>query len=308
MASDLVTPPAELTASPTRVDPVPRQRAGSKRRRIEPGRLLIHLVLICYCLSSASAFLWYLMTSLKSNNEFLTKSPWSLPSHLRFGNFVDAWRNAGLGRLVLDSMYVTVISVGVAIVVSTMAAYVLARVPFPGRALLGTLFLTGMLLPTFASMIPLYFLLQNLHLLGTLNGLILVYIANQIPLSIFILRGFYASLPVELEEAAYLDGASATRTFWTVVLPQTYSVTISLIVLNTLTIWNEFVLALILLPDQHRQTLAVGLLGLSVEADYSGNWVQLFAGLVISSVPMVVLFVIAQERIARGIEFGGIKG
>jgi ABC-type glycerol-3-phosphate transport system permease component len=286
-----------------------RPRHGARgKRRIEPGRLLLHLTLMGYCLSSAAAFVWYLMTSLKSNNQFLTGSPWSPPSHLRFSNFTDAWRNGGLGRLVIDSFYVTVISVGVAIVVSTMAAYVLARVPFPGRGLLGTLFLTGMLLPTFASMIPLYFLLQNLHLLGTLNGLILVYIANQIPLSIFILRGFYASLPVELEEAAYLDGASASRTFRTAVLPQTYAVTISLIVLNTITIWNEFVLALILLPNQHTQTLPVGLLGLSVEADYSGDWVQLFAGLVISSIPMVVLFVVAQDRIARGIEFGGIKG
>lgn len=189
-----------------------------------------------------------------------------------------------------------------------MAAYVLARVVFPGRGFLNASLLTGMLLPTFAAMIPLYFLLQNMHLLGTLNGLILVYIANQIPLSIFVLRGFYVALPVELEEAAYLDGASASRTFFKVVLPQTYPVTVSLVVLNTLTIWNEFVLALVLLPKQSSQTIAVGLLGLSVSADYSGNWVQLFAGLVISSIPMIALFVIAQERIARGIQFGHVKG
>jgi ABC-type glycerol-3-phosphate transport system permease component len=308
MTNDVTISPAELAPIPLLPTPADRPTARRKRRPIDPGRLVTHLVLMCYCLSSAAAFVWYLMTSLKSNNEFLTKSPWSPPSHLRFSNFTDAWRDAGLGRLVLDSFYVTIVSVGVATIVSTMAAYVLARVPFPGRGLLGTLFLTGMLLPTFASMIPLYFLLQDLHLLGTLNGLILVYIANQIPLSIFILRGFYASLPVELEEAAYLDGASPTRTFWTIVLPQTYAVTVSLVVLNTITIWNEFVLALILLTDQHRQTLAVGLLGLSVQADYSGDWVQLFAGLVISSVPMVVLFVVAQDRIARGIQFGGIKG
>lgn len=301
-------------AAPTTVDAVPLARPRPlpgrrrRRRRIDPGRVLIHLVLAGYCLSSAAAFCWYLMTSLKTNTEFLTRDPWSLPAHLHFGNFVEAWSDSGLGRLVVNSLYVTTVSVAVGIAVSTMAAYVLARVRFPGRGLLGALLLTGLLLPTFASMIPLYFLLQNLHLLGTLNGLVLVYVANQVPLSIFVLRGFYAALPVELEEAAYLDGASASRAFLSVVLPQTFPVTVSLVVLNSLTIWNEFVLALILLPDQSRQTIAVGLLGLSVQADYSGNWVQLFAGLIIASVPMVALFVVAQERIARGIEFGGLKG
>jgi ABC-type glycerol-3-phosphate transport system permease component len=303
MTNDVMTP---------RVETIPQARVTTRRPRrrwrLSPSRLLTHLVLAAYCLSSAGAFIWYLMTSLKTNSEFLTQSPWAPPSHPRFANFVEAWRDSGLGRLVLNSLYVTTVSVTVGITVSTMAAYVLARVRFPGRGLLSALLLTGMLLPTFASMIPLYFLLQNLHLLGTLNGLILVYIANQIPLSIFILRGFYAALPVELEEAAYVDGASASRTFFQVVLPQTYPVTISLVVLNTLTIWNEFVLALILLPDSSHQTIAVGLLGLSVEADYNGNWVQLFAGLIIASIPMIALFVVAQERIARGIEFGGLKG
>lgn len=288
--------------------PTTRQRPRTRGRRPDPGRLVAHLVLASYCLTTAGSFVWFLLTSVKSNRQFLTQSPWRLPEQVHLSNYADAWIGSGLGRMVLNSLYVTTLSVGSALVLSTMAAYVLARVRFRGREAVAGLLLLGMLLPPFAAMIPLYFLLQDLNLLGSLNGLILVYIANQIPLSVFVLRGFYADLPVELEEAAYLDGASAFQAFWRVVLPQTYPVLMSLVVLNALTIWNEFVLALVLLPDQEHQTVAVGLLGLAVQADYSGAWVQLFAGLVISSLPMLALFVIAQDRIARGIQFGGLKG
>ena len=295
----------ERPAQPT--DGLRLPKAPRRRKRIS-SQVIIHILLASYCLTSVAAFFWYLITSLKTNEEFLTKSPWSLPARLNFGNFIEAFHNAGVGSFILNSLYVTVLSVAIGIGVSTMAAYALARVEFIGRSLLIGLLLVGMLMPAFGSMIPLYFLLRNLHLLGSLNGLVLVYVANQIPLSIYILRGFYAALPVELEEAAYLDGASASRTFFSIVLPQTYPVTLSLVVLNSLTIWNEFVLALVLLPNQGKQTIAIGLLGLSVQAQYSGDWVQLFAGLIIASVPMLVLFIVAQDRIARGIAFGGLKG
>ncbi|MFL5518672.1 MAG: carbohydrate ABC transporter permease, partial [Gemmatimonadales bacterium] len=225
------------TIAPARVRAPARPRPRQRRRRPDPSRLLSHVVLASYCLTSAASFVWFLMASVKSNREFLTESPWKLPGEVHLSNYSDAWAGSGLGKMVFNSFYVTVVSVGTAMVLATMAAYVLARVRFRGRETLAGLLLVGMLLPPFAAMIPLYFLLQDLHLLGSVNGLVLVYIANQIPLSVFVLRGFYADLPVELEEAAYLDGASAFRTFWQVVLPQTYPVMMSLIVLNALTIW-----------------------------------------------------------------------
>jgi ABC-type glycerol-3-phosphate transport system permease component len=137
---------------------------------------------------------------------------------------------------------------------------------------------------------------------------VLVYIASQIPLNIFLLRGFMVSMPKELEEAAYVDGASPFRAFVSVVVPQTGPMVMSLAVLNTLNIWNEFLLALVLLPRSENYTVPVGLLGLSIQAEYSANWVQLFAGLILTSIPMLILFAIAQDRIARGLTFGGMKG
>jgi ABC-type glycerol-3-phosphate transport system permease component len=184
----------------------------------------------------------------------------------------------------------------------------LARIPFKASGGVQVVFIVGMMMPGFGALIPLYILLRNIGLLGTLNGLVIVYIASQLPLNIFLLRGFMTSMPKELEEAAYVDGASPFRAFLSVVIPQASPMVISLAVLNTLNIWNEFLLALVLLPRSENYTIPVGLLGLSVQAEYSANWVLLFAGLILTSIPMLVMFAIAQERIARGLTFGAIKG
>ncbi len=288
-------------------------RADRRHPRRAPAsklitRLVLHLMLAAYCLGSVGAFTWYASTSLKTNPEFFSASPWSLPEVPQFSNYVDAWDKAGIGGFLFNSLYTTVLSVGVAIIVSLLAAYALSRIPFRGSEVVQTVFIAGMMLPGFGAIIPLYVLLRDLGLLGTLNGLVLVYIATQIPLNIFLLRGYMASMPRELEEAAYVDGASPFRAFTSIVVPQTTPMVVSLVVLNTLNIWNEFILALVLLTRAENYTIPVGMLGLSIQAEYSANWVQLFAGLILTSIPMLVLFAVAQERIARGLTFGGVKG
>lgn len=303
MTTPTATPPAAaVTPSP----PVPHP--PKPRKPVRPGRVLTHLALASYCLTSVSAFVWCVMVSLKTNPEFFSTSPWSLPSDPQFGNYAEAWSSAQISRFFVNSLYVTVTSVGVSLLFAVMAAYVLARVEFPGRTLVRMIFLSGLMMPAFLVIVPLYFLLRNLGLLGSLHGLVLVYIATQIPFSIYLLSSFFQSLPKELEEAACVDGASPTRTFFSVVLPQVSPAVASVALLNTLTIWNEFFFALVFLTDPQQQTIPVGILGLSVNAQYSANWVQLFAGLVITMIPMLVLFAFAQERIARGVSVGALKG
>ncbi|MBB5791190.1 carbohydrate ABC transporter permease [Jiangella mangrovi] len=304
MTTPTTTPPAAaVTPSP----PAP-PHPSRPRKPVRPGRVLTHLALASYCLTSVSAFVWCVMVSLKTNPEFFSTSPWSLPSDPQFGNYAEAWSSAQISRFFVNSLYVTVASVGISLLFSVMAAYVLARVDFPGRTAVRMVFLSGLMMPAFLVIVPLYFLLRNLGLLGSLHGLILVYIATQIPFSIYLLQSFFQSLPKELEEAACVDGASPTRTFFSVVLPQVSPAVASVALLNTLTIWNEFFFALVFLTDPQQQTIPVGVLGLSVNAQYSANWVQLFAGLVITMIPMLVLFAFAQERIARGVSVGALKG
>jgi raffinose/stachyose/melibiose transport system permease protein/N-acetylglucosamine transport system permease protein len=299
----ITTAPAGSVVTP---QPAPARRAP--RRGVSVGRLVMHLALVSYCLTSVSAFVWSVMVSLKTNQEFFSTSPWSLPADWQWGNYLEAWNTAQISRFFLNSLYVTVTSVTVSLLVAVMAAYVLARVDFPGRALVRLVFLSGLMMPSFLVIVPLYFLLRNLGLLGSLNGLVLVYIATQVPFSVYLLSSFLTSLPKELEEAAAVDGASPTRTFFSVVLPQVMPAIASVALLNTLTIWNEFFFALVFLTNPSQQTIPVGILGLSVNAQYSANWVQLFAGLVITMIPMLVLFAFAQERIARGVSVGALKG
>lgn len=285
--------------------------AAPRRRREDgsfAGRIVIHLALVAYCLSSVAAFVWCVMVSLKSNPEFFSSSPWSLPHHPRFSNYANAWNGAQIGSYFLNSLYVTTVSVVVSLVLALMAAYALARIPFRGRSFVRMIFLSGLMMPGFLVIVPLYFMMRDLGLLGSLNGLIIVYIAVQLPFSIFVLTSFFTSLPKELEEAAYVDGASPSRTFFSIVVPQTMPAIASVSLLNCLTIWNEFFFALVLLTNENTQTIPVGILGLSVNAEYSAQWVQLFAGLVISMIPMLVIFAVAQDRITKGLAAGGLKG
>lgn len=288
----------------------PRARSRRRSRGKRHGfvrRVSLHLVLASYCLTSAAAFTWCVMVSLKSNPEFFSSSPWSLPKHVRAGNYVNAWKDAQIGRYFLNSVYVTSVSVGIGLVVSLMAAYVLARVEFRGRGLMRLFFLVGLMIPALLVIIPLYSLLRELHLLGSLTGLVIVYIATQIPFNVFVFTSFFATLPKELEEAAYVDGASPLRTFASIVVPQTGPAIASVALLNTISIWNEFFYALVFLTDDNRKTIPVGIFGLSLNAQYSADWVHLFAGLVITMIPMLLIFAFAQDRIAKGLS-SGLKG
>jgi ABC-type glycerol-3-phosphate transport system permease component len=298
---DEATEPAPPTREPTR-------HTGRRRARVlEPRRLLLYLVLVSYCLTSVGAFLWTISISLKSNPEFFSTSPWSLPEDPSLGNYESAWTTAKIGNFFANSALVTAGSVSVSLVLSSMAAYVLGRVTFRGNGTISMFFLSGLMIPGFLVIVPLYFLLRDLHLLGSLLGLGIVYVATQLPFNIYVLTGFFKTLPPELEEAAYVDGASPFKTFVRVMLPLAGPGLASVALLNSLTIWNEFFFALVFLSDEATFTLPLGLYRLSVNAEYSAQWTQMFAGLVLAMIPVLIVFGLAQERITRGLTLGALK-
>lgn len=298
----------ESAAAGMRMAPTGRARRRRRSTRSLIARIITNLALVSYCLSTVSAFVWCVMTSLKSNPEFFSSSPWSTPHTAHVGNYSQAWSDARIGSYFVNSLYVTAVSVTASVGLSLMAAYALTRVPFRGRGFVRMVFLSGLIMPGFLVIVPLYSVLRDLHLLGSLNGLIIVYVASQMPFNVFVLSSFFGSLPKELEEAAYVDGCPPARTFFSIVVPQAGPAIASVGLLNILTIWNEFFFALVFLNNENSQTIPVGILGLSVNAEYSGQWVQLFAGLVISMVPMLVVFAVAQDRITKGLSAGGLKG
>jgi len=267
----------------------------------------IYTILIIYCLLNISSFVWLFFSSLKGSSEILSSSPWAFPKELIWTNYIDAWNVGHIGTYLLNSVYVTFFATTGTLLLASMAAYVLGRIEFRGGNLILTYFMIAMMIPPFMIVIPLFDILKQLSLLNSLNGLIFVYITMQLPINVFILTSFYKNIPSDLEEAAAIDGASPFKTFFRVMMPITGSAMVACGIINVLKIWNEFLFALVLLNDEKVFTLPVGIFNLNQIADYSSNWSILFAGMIISVIPVLILFALFQRQFARGITEGSIK-
>jgi len=266
-----------------------------------------YLVLLLFSLASIGAFFWVVLISLKTAVEFLTTSPWAFPAKAQLQNYISAWEKANIGSFFTNSAFVAIFGGGMSVLVSAIAAYVIARVPFKYNKLFGNYFLIGYMIPEMLAVIPLYFIMQDIGVSSGLTPLLLLYIASGVPFNTFVLRGFFESLPSELEEAAAVDGASPFRTFWQIMLPLAWPGLVSTFLLNFLSLWNEFFLALIFLRKENA-TLPLGLFYMQQRAYYTANWPDLFAGVLICTVPVLIVFAVLQNQITRGMTAGALKG
>ncbi len=271
------------------------------------SHLVIYLLLGLLCLSTVLAFLWVIMISLKTTPEFVSSSPWALPKALHFENYVVAWKNARIGSYFLNSLIVSTSGAGLSVLISAFAAYVMARISFKLRDMIGNYFLIGYMIPMMLTFIPLFFMLHSIGIAGGLLVLTLIYIASGVPFNTFVLRGFFESLPSELEEAAAMDGASPFLTFWKIMLPLSWPGLVSTFLINFLSLWNEFFLALVFLKKESA-TLPLGLFYMSNRALYTAQWTDLFAAMIITSIPVLIVFAILQDEITHGMTEGALKG
>ncbi len=279
-------------------------KTGTVRRR----QRIVYAVLILYCGFNVLQFLLLISGSLKGKTEIFSSGIWSLPETPVWKNYTDAWNISNIGRYTLNSLYVTGITLLLLIIIGSMAAYILGRVPFEGSGLVMAFIMAGMMIPPFVIAVPLFNILQKLGMLNNLNGLVLVYTAKQLPFTIFVLTSFYKGLPFDLEEAAIIDGASPVRTFAHIMFPLTMPAVVSVSINNLINVWNEFLLALIFISKKKFYTLPIGLFHLSQAAEYSSAWTVLFAGMVISIVPILIIFAIFQKQFATGVAQGAVKG
>lgn len=270
-------------------------------------RVLASLGLGLFTLSVLLPLAWVLVSSLKPGADILA-SPWSLPNELRWANYGRAWGEAGIGRAFVNSSIVTVATLAILLPIGAMAAYVLAKYAFPGaKAILGT-FLGGMMFPTFLVIVPLFLLMRDLRMLDTMHGLILVYVAYSLPFTVFVLTGFFVNLPDELAEAAMLDGCGHALTFWKVMLPLARPGIIVVGIFNAIGLWNEYGLALVLLPSESNRTLPLGIANLTMTQQYQSDWGALFAGLVIVMLPVLIVYGFFREKIHETMLAGAVKG
>ncbi|MFT4029624.1 MAG: carbohydrate ABC transporter permease [Protaetiibacter sp.] len=232
-------------------------------------------------------------------------SPLLPPLQPTLENFARAWSEAHLGGAILNSAIVTVLSVLLIVLFSAAAAYPLARVTRRWSKLSYGLFMAGLLLPFQLAMIPLYAAIRDLGLVGTLWGLVIFYVGVQMPFSIFLYTQFLRSLPRDFEEAALIDGCNPIRSYFSVVFPLLRPVTGTVAILNAIAVWNDFLTPLLYLSGSGNLTIPIALYGFV--GDYVQQWNLVFAGLIISSAPVLVVYFLMQRSIIKGFA-GGLKG
>ena len=295
------------------VQPVREARGPAQRLAVRVGlgdwalTGVTQVLLGLWALMVIFPFLWMIMTAFKTDPEILF-SPWDLPSSLQWNNFERAWNEARIGRYVVNSLIVIGPSLAGTLLISAMAAYVLARFDFPGNQFIFYLFLAGMIFPVFLALVPLFFLVRDLNMTATYQGLILVYIAYSLPFTIFFLTGFFKTLPNEVGEAAIVDGASQYRVFFNIMLPMAKPGLIAMGIFNFLGQWNQFLLPLVLMPDENRYMLSQGLAFLAIQQGYSNDYSALFAAMTITMIPTLVVYVLFQRRLESGLTAGALKG
>jgi N-acetylglucosamine transport system permease protein len=265
-----------------------------------------HLILMFWTALIILPTLWVVMNSLKTSSSILTE-PYALPIPPHVENYQNAWEEAGLGRGFINSIYITILSVFFIVLFSAMPAYILARKVFMGRKLVYYFFISGLMFPTFVAMVPLFLLMTKLNLLNNHFGLLIVYTAYSLPFTIFILFAFFRSLPKSLEEAALIDGAGPYRTFFSVMLPLAKPGLISAAIFNVVGIWNEYVLALILIQSPELKTLPVSVANLMLVMQYKTDWGALYAGLIMSIIPVIIIYLVFQKQLAANTTAGAVK-
>ena len=275
------------------------------------GKVVMYAVLIIWFVMVVFPMLWSIMSSLKTDAEIFF-SPWSFPSALMLDNFVRAWVKARMGEYLANTLIIIIPALALTLLLSSMVAYVLARFEFRGRALIQYIFLLGMIFPIFLALVPLYFIMQATGLLDTYHGLILVYVAYSLSFTTFFLTNFFKTLPQELGEAALIDGASQFDIFFKVYLPLAQPGLITMGIFNFLGQWNQYILPNTLMitntDTQTHYVLSQGLYYLQAQQFYQNDWSGLFAAVTIVMIPTLVVYLIFNDRIERGMTAGALKG
>jgi N-acetylglucosamine transport system permease protein len=265
-----------------------------------------HVLTTIWTLIVVLPLLWVVLSSFKTTNEILA-SPFTLPAHWNFDNYVNAWNGAGIGSFFLNTIIVVGCALVIVMLLGAMCAYVLARFKFFGARAIYYLMLAGLTFPVFLAIVPLFSILKNIGLLNTLPGLILTYVAFALPFTVFFLYSFFQSLPDEIYEAAQVDGAGEWRTFFQVMLPMARPGMASVAIFNFLGLWNQFLLPIALNSDQSNYVLTQGMATFAAQAGYSIDFGALFAAVVITIVPVLIVYIFFQRQLQGSVSQGTNK-
>ena len=290
-----------------------------KKDKISSGKLykiFVYVALITLAISIIVPVVWVFMSSLKTNAEF-QGSPWSLPASFYIQNFLDAFEKANMAEYFLNSVIVTALGLLLLVVIALPASYVLARFDFKGKKFINTAFMGGLFINVNYIVVPIFLMLTSwddvvydmigdFFFLDNIVVLAVVYAATAIPFTVYLLSSYFRTLPKAYEEAAFIDGCGYFKTMIKVMAPMAKPSIITVILFNFLAFWNEYIIALTLMPGASK-TLPVGLVTLSKGQMAAANYGQLYAGLVIVMLPTLILYIMVQKKLTQGMTLGGLK-
>ena len=282
-------------------------------------KAFIYVALITLAVTIVVPVAWVFMASIKQNSEFYG-NPWALPLGFYWQNFVNAWNTAKMGDYMLNSVIVTALALIILLVVALPAAYCLSRFHFRGRKFFNVAFMAGLFINVNYIVVPIFLMprdgdtfLKNTFgfsfLLNNLVVLAIVYAATALPFTIYLLSGYFATLPHDFEEAAYIDGAGYGKTMLKIIFPMAQPSIITIILFNFLSFWNEYIISMTLMNSATGgKTLPVGLLNLMQAQQSAAEYGTMYAGLVLVMLPTLILYICVQKKLIQGMTVGGLKG
>ena len=289
-----------------------------KKNKIKASRIVVYIFLAILAISIIIPVGWVFLASIKENSEFYG-NPWTLPKGIYLQNFVDAFSKARMGDYFLNSIFVTGLALLILLVVALPSAYVLARYKFRGSKFLNVMFMAGLFINVNYIVVPIFLMLVDgdkflKQLIGSgflINNrfmVALIYAATALPFTIYLLSGFFVSIPKDYEEAAFVDGSGYFNTMFKIMMPMARPSIITIILFNFLSFWNEYIISMTLLTEKTLKTLPVGLMQLMQAQKSAANYGRLYAGLIIVMLPTLLLYILVQKKLTQGMSLGGLKG
>jgi len=270
------------------------------------GFYILEAVLVIWAIVQLYPLFWLFLFSVKNNTEIFGGNILGFPRIWQWSNYTVALSSGNVGRYFINSTIVTVLTIVISSILVATSAYAIVRMKWKYSKLVLTIFLTGMMVPIHATLLPLFIILKNLNLLNTYASLVIPYVAFAIPMGIFILTGFLYTIPRELEESAFLDGCSIYKSFYYIILPLIRPALATIAIFTYLSTWNELMFANTFINNDAIKTLTVGIMSLS--GQYQTEWGPIGAGLVIATIPTILIYVLLSEQVQKSLVVGAVKG
>ncbi|WMC93287.1 carbohydrate ABC transporter permease [Kineothrix sp. MB12-C1] len=269
------------------------------------GLVFKYIVLIIFAATCIYPIIWLLINSFKTNEE-LFANPWGMPVNFSLKNYIVAVTEGNIGIYFVNSVIIAVVAVAATVLLSSMVSYAISRMYWKGSKLMLNIFLLGMMIPVYATIIPLFTIFNRFGILNTHASVIIPHIAFGFPMAVFILTGFFQTIPRDIEEAAVVDGCSIYRIFFKIIMPITKSSVVTVAVVVFIGVWNDLLMPQIFLTDAAKMTLPVGLN--SFKGMYSTDYVSMIAAVLLTIIPSVIVYILLHKNIMEGMVAGAVKG